>query len=202
MAHPDDETLWCGGLVLRRPGWSWHVAVLCRGDDPDRAPKFRRVIARLGAKGSIGTLDDGPDQVPLRPAAVESAVSGLVPVGAFDLVLTHGPYGEYTRHRRHEECCRAVVALWARGGLRARRLWLFAYEDGDRSYLPRVREDAERRYRLDDEVFAAKRDVIVSLYGFAPTSWEARAVSRDEGFWCFSDPAAAAERVAACTVPP
>lgn len=202
VAHPDDETLWCGGLMLRQPQWSWHVAALCRGDDPDRAPKFRRVVARLGARGAIGTLDDGPEQAPLPSAAVASAVAGLVPQEPFDLALSHGPFGEYTRHRRHEECCRAVVSLWAGGALRARRLWLFAYEDGGRAYLPRVRRDAARRVRLDDETFAAKRDLIVSFYGFAPETWEARAVPREEGFWCFDDPDVAARRVAACTVPP
>ena len=70
VAHPDDETLWCGGLMLRHPRWRWHVAALCRGDDVDRAPKFERAMARLGSTRSIGALDDGPDQDPLSPAEV------------------------------------------------------------------------------------------------------------------------------------
>ena len=201
VAHPDDETLWCGGLMLRHPEWHWHVAALCRGDDADRAPKFERAMQRFGSARSIGALDDGPDQDPLPPARVSTAVLQLVPDREHDLVITHGPFGEYTRHRRHEECCRAVVDLWASSRLAAQRLWMFAYEDGGRKYLPRVRDDADRRDELPRKIWEAKRGVIVDLYGFAPGSWEARATPREEGFWCFDAPAAAVERVAASEVP-
>jgi LmbE family N-acetylglucosaminyl deacetylase len=201
VAHPDDETLWCGGLMLVHPQWNWHVAALCRGDDSDRAPKFQRAMTRLGSTRSIGALDDGPDQDLLPPAEVSAEVLRLLPDREFDLLITHGPLGEYTRHRRHEECCRAVVELWAATRLAARRLWMFAYEDGGRSYLPRVREDADRRDDLPGKIWEAKRAVIVDVYGFAPDSWEARATPREEGFWCFDSPAAAVERVAACEVP-
>ena len=47
-----------------------------------------------------------------------------------------------------------------------RRLWLFAYEDGDRAYLPRVRDDADRRDVLPDDVWLEKRRLITDLYGF------------------------------------
>jgi len=51
VAHPDDETLWCGGYVVAHSEFDWRIVTLCRASDPDRAPKFRRVLERLGAVG-------------------------------------------------------------------------------------------------------------------------------------------------------
>ena len=64
VAHPDDETLWCGGYILAHPEYDWRIVTLCRASDPDRAPKFRRVLEQLGAVGDMADSDDGPDQVP------------------------------------------------------------------------------------------------------------------------------------------
>ncbi len=202
VAHPDDETLWCGGHLLAHADWDWHLVTLCRASDADRAPKFARVAARFGARGAMGDLDDGPEQTPLPSEEVEAAIERLLPGGRHDRVLTHGPWGEYTRHRRHEECCRAVVSLWRRGRLEAGELWMFAYEDGGRAYLPRVREDAERVVDLPEHVWREKVRIITELYGFAPESWEARTTPRREGFWVFNNAAAAVERLAACEVMP
>ncbi|KPK81130.1 MAG: hypothetical protein AMS27_15700 [Bacteroides sp. SM23_62_1] len=54
VAHPDDETLWAGGTVLAHPLWDWYIITLCRKSDPDRAPKFYRVLEILGAEGIYG----------------------------------------------------------------------------------------------------------------------------------------------------
>ena len=56
VAHPDDETLWAGGTILMYPEWDWFVVTLCRANDPDRAPKFHRVLEILHAKGDMGNL--------------------------------------------------------------------------------------------------------------------------------------------------
>jgi LmbE family N-acetylglucosaminyl deacetylase len=196
VAHPDDETLWCGGYLLTHPEFHWRVVTLCRASDPDRAPKFRRVLQRLGARGEMADLDDGPEQTPLPKDEVQKTIVQLLAGNGYDLVLTHGPKGEYTRHRRHEECCRSVIELWRSGGIATNRLWLFAFEDGDRARLPRVRADADRRNVLTDEVWLEKRRMITGIYGYGFDSWEARATPREEGFWCFDSPLAAAERAA------
>ena len=130
VAHPDDETLWTGGTILSHPSWQWFIVCLCRGSDIDRAPRFYNALKVFKAEGIIGDLDDGPEQKPLRTVTVEDAIMELLPSDRYDLVLTHGLWGEYTSHRRHEEVAKAVMALRESGQLSADELWMFAYEDG------------------------------------------------------------------------
>lgn len=186
VAHPDDETLWAGGLLLSHPEWEPFIVTLCRGKDPDRAPKFQKVLTVLNAKGAMGDSNDGPDQIPLAPAAVASAILSLLPAWNYDLVLTHAPGGEYTRHRRHEEVSQALWKLWLDGNLRAARLWQFAYEDGGGVYPPRASKDANLRVPLSPEVWNRKYHIVTQIYGFASDSWEAIATTRSEAFHCFS----------------
>ena len=196
VAHPDDETLWCGGYILAHPEFHWRVVTLCRASDPDRAPKFRRVLEQLGAVGEMADMDDEPAQVPLPIAQIQATIIRLLAGNSYSLILTHGPMGEYTRHRRHEECCRCVVDLWQSGSIATNCLWLFAYEDGGHAYLPRVREDADRRDILSERIWLEKRRLITDVYGYGPESWETRATAREEGFWCFDSAETAAKRTA------
>jgi hypothetical protein len=150
----------------------------------------------MGAEGEMADLDDGPDQVPLTMVQVEETIVRLLSGGSYSLILTHGPNGEYTRHRRHEECSQSVVNLWRSGGISTKQLWMFAYEDGGHAYLPRVRADADRRDMLTDDIWLEKRRLITDVYGYGHDSWEARSTPGEEGFWCFDSAQAAAERTA------
>jgi hypothetical protein len=144
----------------------------------------------------MAVLDDGPNQLPLPLAQVQETITRLLAGFSYSLILTHGPEGEYTRHRRHEECCRSAVELWQSGSINTKQLWLFAYEDGGRAYLPRARDDADRRDVLTENVWLEKRRLITDVYGYGADSWEARATPREEGFWCFDSAQAAATRAA------
>ncbi len=173
VAHPDDETLWAGGTMLLHPEWAVRVVSLCRGGDPDRAPRFHAALARLNAEGRMADVDDEPEQRPLAEEAVRAALLEMVGTDPYDLVLSHGPAGEYTRHRRHEEVSPAVSSLWREGKLQAERLWLFAYEDGAGAHLPQARAEADLHVPLPAAVWREKYRVITEVYGFSPDSFEA-----------------------------
>jgi LmbE family N-acetylglucosaminyl deacetylase len=183
VAHPDDETLWCGGTLLAEAASEKFVGTLCRASDADRAPKFERALQRLGATGKMADLDDGPEQLPLARSVVRAALRSLLADQTFDLVITHSPRGEYTRHLRHEEVAAAVLELWNEGELPATQLWLFAYEDGNKSHLPRAIANADRAQDLSDDIWSQKSAIITDVYGFAKDSWEARVTPRREAFW-------------------
>ncbi len=185
VAHPDDEILWAGGLIMMNPDYKWHIVALCRGDDPDRAPRFYRVMKQLKAAGKMGMLDDSPEQTPLHRRHIKQTILSLLPDLDFDLIISHNPHGEYTRHLRHEEIGKEVITLWRQNKLCAKELWLFAYEDGNKAYLPKAVGNAHKYLNIPRKIWQAKYTIITEIYGFAADSFEARTTPTVEAFWCF-----------------
>ena len=186
VAHPDDETLWAGGTVLSNPSWQCFVLCLCRGSDRNRAPKFHNALGALGATGVIADLDDGPDQNPLDASLLENTILSLLPSKRYDLIITHSPRGEYTRHLRHEEVGKAVINLWNKKSLSTDELWSFAYDDNDRAHCPLpIKIDTAYR-KLSASIWGKKYDIVTKIYGFDSDSWEAKTTPTAEAFWQFN----------------
>ena len=141
----------------------------------------------------MADLDDGPLQEPLPIPAIQQALLEMLPARAFDLILTHAPAGEYTRHRRHEEVSRAVCGLWQQGFLRSTWLGMFAYADEHGQRLPQAFPSAHRFETLPVHIFQEKNRLITEVYGFDTASWEARTTPDAEGFWFFNSPRALQE---------
>jgi hypothetical protein len=97
--------------------------------------------------------------------------------------MTHGLWGEYTSHRRHEEVSKAVMALRESGRLTVREVWMFAYEDGGRKHLPKAVADADVYFHLPQETWEEKYRIIREVYGFGAESFEAKTTPKEEAFW-------------------
>jgi len=182
VAHPDDETLWAGGTILSHPLLQWFIVCLSRGSDENRAPRFYDALKVLKSVGIMGDLDDGPEQKPLNENVVESAILDLLPHKHFDLIITHNPNGEYTRHIRHEEIGNAVIKLWHKGKISTDELWTFAYEDGNKEYLPIPIENATIYRSLTKRIWQKKFNLITKTYGFQKGSFEAETTPQIESF--------------------
>lgn len=188
VAHPDDEILWVGGTILNNPQWKYFIISLCRKNDEDRSLKFYTVLKILNAQGIMGNLDDEPMQKPLDTIEVEQHILNLLPKKHFDVIMTHSPYGEYTKHLRHEEVGKAVVMLWNESKINTNELWIFAYEDGNKKYFPRAIENASYFKTLEKETWNKKYKLITETYGFDKNSWETKTTPKAEAFWIFNTP--------------
>ncbi len=135
----------------------------------------------------MGDLDDGPEQKPLAANEVQETILRLLPQTHFDLIISHNPSGEYTRHLRHEEVGKAVISLWYSGQLSATEFWAFAYEDGERQYFPRPVETADIYHILPERIWRRKYGIITATYGFEKDGFEAKTTPRAESFWQFTN---------------
>ena len=185
VAHPDDETLWAGGTILLNPDNEWTIITICRKYDPERSANFSAVLKILNANGAMGDLDDGPEQTPLNPEHVDKMILSLLPEKKYNLILTHSPQGEYTRHRRHEEVAESVLRLFDTEKLQTDKLWMFAYEDGNKQYLPKAIQWADRTRHLPQDIWNQKYHIMTDIYGFDANSWEAKTTPQKEAFWTF-----------------
>jgi len=187
VAHPDDETLWAGGTISSNSTWNCFIVSVCRGSDTDRAPKFYNALKVLKSEGIMGNLDDGPEQNPLDEAELEQTILNLLPKRHYDLIITHNPNGEYTRHLRHEEVSKAVINLWQNNKVSTNELRTFAYEDDHRKHLPLPIKKAPIYYSLSKEIWLRKFNILSETYGFGINSWELQTTPRAEAFWQFTN---------------
>lgn len=181
VAHPDDETIWMGGIILVFPKVRWTIFSLSRSDDPDRAPRFQKVCRALSARALISDLEDeGVMSIKDSLPEIRKRIISAVGHQRFDYLFTHGSNGEYG-HRRHIGVHRTVKKMIKDGELLVDQIFYFDYltnQSGRILSSPR----ADWSVKLPPKTFKAKRDLIKNWYGFSSQSFENRSCRSLETF--------------------
>lgn len=118
VAHPDDESLWFGGTLLRLAAAGRSpltIVSLTNASNAVRAREFGEACRRLRARGEMFDLPDGeqtplPDPAPLLDAWLER--QGSI-AGPPSVVLSHAPHGNERSHFQHVQC-HLHARRWAR----------------------------------------------------------------------------------------
>ncbi len=180
VAHPDDETIWMGGMLLRYSDWDWTIISLCRARDKDRESRFRNACKLLGANSYIFDLDDTEEGYFKKITAkdIENRLE-IVKGKSFDYAFTHGSNGEYG-HVRHRQVSEAVTSMVKEGKIKTRNLYRFDYEKHGRFSF--ASKSAEKYIKLTDKELREKKNLIKNIYGFQAGSFEEVCASDAEAF--------------------
>ena len=169
------------------PEWNWTVLSLCRIRDKDRAPKFKKVCKKLGAKCAMSDLEDEYPERKLKSLdevkeRVRAMMKQLKLENEFDYVFTHGANGEYG-HNRHKEVNRTVHAMIKDGELHAKKVFFFCYKKAhDGFYCVANERDADANTRLNAQIAQSKHLLISLEYQFSNGSFEERSTRAIESF--------------------
>jgi len=179
VAHPDDETIWMGGTLLRnKDKWNITIVSLCRRDDKDRAPKFKRVCKFYNARSFISDLED-EELRDLPTSEVKERISPSIKKKTWDAVYTHGKNGEYG-HERHKIVHNAVEEMLRDKELRADEVFFFSYSLKGRFAYANAR--ADKFINLRDVELVTKKELIKNVYGFDGKSFEVICSRKTESF--------------------
>lgn len=169
VAHPDDETIWMGGTILRNSNWKWTILSLCRASDRDRKPKFENVCRFYNAVGLICNLDDEILK-PVDVKIIAEMIKSKLPKKGYDFVFTHGKNGEYG-HIRHVEAHDAVSRMIEKKEISAEKIYFFNYEKGENVPYPDLKVpspimNSDLVTDLTEKELKIKKEIIKDMYGY------------------------------------
>ncbi|MBU0959106.1 MAG: PIG-L family deacetylase [Nanoarchaeota archaeon] len=168
VAHPDDETLWMGGTLIRnRNKWDVTLLVLTRKSDKDRYPKFLKVCKELNVKGYIYDLDDKNLKRPLDQKKIMTTILPHIKDKTYDLLFTHNSNGEYG-HIRHKDIHKAITSALKNNVLSSKKVFFFSYHKVNNKHqgYAEYNSSADIFIKLNDNELSMKRKLAINVYGY------------------------------------
>lgn len=186
VAHPDDETIWMGGAILNLKNIDWTIFSLCRGNDQDRAPRFKKVCAYYNARSLISDLEDeGIMNVKESLSEIKKRIMAHLAGEKFTYIFTHGYNGEYG-HKRHLGTHLAVKDLIKNKIMTCEKLFFFSYQLNSKKNIVNNNKLSDFAIELNSKELTAKKNIIEKMYGFNKNSFESRSCLPKETFSSFS----------------
>jgi LmbE family N-acetylglucosaminyl deacetylase len=147
-AHPDDETLFFGGMILSRPDEDWTVVCLTDGNADDRGnermAELDEACELLGVQSVIKAGFEDTYNENLDQRKLKKFFNTLPDV---DRVFTHGPLGEYG-HPHHIQTAFAVHKFFTK-----KEVW-----------HPAINCFASKREILTEEQYNRKLEILAKVY--------------------------------------
>jgi len=179
VAHPDDETIWMGGTLLRYSEKKWDITIisLCRKNDRDREPKFRKICEILNSKCFISDLEDEK----LNNIDLNEIIKRIKKFAdkEYDYIFTHGENGEYG-HIRHKEVNNAVKEMVKRKLIKCKKIFFFSYVKKEDHCI--YNSNADKLIKLNNLEFLTKKHLIKNVYGFLKGGFEEKSCGNLESF--------------------
>lgn len=161
VAHPDDETIWGGGHLLKDKG-RYLVVCVTAGTDSIRDEELKNAMAFCHAqylKLGFPDLDKYQKQDRWETSRVDIRATLEIIMTAKDWqsIVTHNPRGEYG-HRHHKMISRFVTSSFEKGISPEKLFYFGAY------YKPRYREKLRHHEPLPADIAETKITQMIAFY--------------------------------------
>jgi len=174
VAHPDDETIWMGGTLIKNKDWKVEIISLCRKKDLDRSIKFKKVCKVLNAKCYLLNIEDEKLKN-IKTKEITEKIKKISKNNKYDYIFTHGKNGEY-RHKRHIDINKAVIQMINNNQLKAKKVFFFSYQMKGSSCKPNL--NADKIIKLNENILNMKRRLIKEVYLYTEDSFETKFVNK------------------------